>query len=111
MLRPGESRRNDTAALAAQLLSEATFQFHQPAYGLQLPQATSEVQLIRHVAGGDLCSGMIRGVVGNLLMLEATDRRVYVLPVKLLQGYLLRVERELVPLQLSHMPRAVRFET
>ena len=96
-------------AFAGQLLTDQPFHFHQPKYRLQLPPAAGEAQLIQRVGGGETYAGIVRGVVGSLLILEATDGHVYVLPVKPLQGYLLRVEHE-ADLQLTHPPRAIRFE-
>lgn len=96
--------------LADRLLPEATFHYHQPKYHLELTPSADQAQLIKRVDRVDQYAGVVRGVVGNLLILEATDQQVYALPMKLLQGHMLRVERGPMNLHITHAPRAVRFE-
>jgi hypothetical protein len=66
---------------------------------------------IKQVAPGDAYGGLVRGIVGNLLVLEARDLRMYVLPMKLLQGYRLTVAPTVEPMRLQQEPRVVRFES
>ena len=93
------------------LLPHAEFHFHQDKYQLDLQPAAAEINLIRHVAARDTYAGLVRGVAGNLLILEAGDRRLYVVPMKRLQGYMLAVEPALNNMRMHHEPQTVRWET
>jgi hypothetical protein len=92
------------------LLPQPSFHFHQDKYRLQLPPATTEVNLVKQPVAADILSGLMRGVVGNLLILEAPDQRIFVAPMKQLQGYLLTVEPELKSMRLRHAPQIVRLD-
>ncbi|MEA3195708.1 MAG: hypothetical protein QOD26_4041, partial [Betaproteobacteria bacterium] len=90
--------------LGAYLRPRPDFHYLQDHYHLRLDPDATTVHHIKQVEPGDTYAGMVTGMVGNLLILEAVDRRLYALPVKLLEGYLLSVEPELAPMRLQHEP-------
>ena len=96
--------------LRGYLRTDPEFHFHLAKYQLQVHPALAAIYHIKAVAPGDSYSGLIRGIVGNLLVLEARDLRMYVLPLKLLQGYRLTVQPTLERMQVQHEPRLVTFE-
>ena len=96
--------------LRAYLRSDPEFHFHRAKYHLQLPAGLAAIPYIHQVTPGDTYAGHIRGIVGNLLVLEAVDRGLYVLPMKRLQGWCLTVAPTLADMHVQHAPRIVAFE-
>ena len=96
--------------LRGYLRADAEFHFHRAKYHLQMPPEQGAIPYIHQVTPSDTYAGYIRGIVGNLLVLEAGDRGLYVLPIKLLQGYCLTVAATLADMHVRHAPRVVTFE-
>ena len=94
--------------LRAHLRADPAFHFHRDKYHLQLPLGLGAIPYIHQVTPGDTYAGHIRGIVGNLLVLEAGDRGLSVLPMKLLQGFCLTVAPTLAAMEVQHAPRLVR---
>jgi hypothetical protein len=98
------------AELWASLRSDPAFHFHHEKYRLQLPLGLAAIAYIHQVSPGDTYAGHIRGIVGNVLVLEGHALQLYVLPMKLLQGVCLTVAPTLADMHLQHAPRLVAFD-
>jgi hypothetical protein len=86
------------------------FQFLADHYHLDLPLTTTDVRLIKNISTADTYSGVVRGVSGSIVVLQADDQHSYALPIKRLQGYMVQIETELNHMQLAHTPQVVRLD-
>jgi hypothetical protein len=68
------------------------------------------VRLIKNISTADTYSGVVRGVSGSIVVLQADDQHSYALPIKRLQGYMVQIETELNHMQLAHTPQVVRLD-
>lgn len=96
--------------LAQQLDPQPDFQFLGDRYHLDLPPGTADVRLIKIVGTTDTYSGVVRGVVGSVVVLQAPDQQVYALPIKRLQGYMVEIGVGLQPMQLANALQVVRLD-
>lgn len=96
--------------LAQHLDPQPDFHFLADHYHLHLPLETNSVHLIKRAGPADVYSGVVRGVAGSVLALEADDQHLYALPMKRWQGYMVEINVNVRSTQLTHAPQLVRFD-
>jgi hypothetical protein len=96
--------------LRQHLLPEAQFYFLQDKYRLQLPEHIHALKFIKRATPLDTYSGIVRGVAGGLLILEAQDEQLYVLPMKGLQGVMATIAADIQEMRVQVPPQNVVLE-
>jgi len=96
--------------LARHLDPQPNFHFLSDQYHLDLPPASTDVWLIKNVSATDTYSGVVRGISGSVVVLQAEDQHLYALPIKRLQGYMVQIGPDLQSMQLAHTPQLVRLD-
>lgn len=73
------------------LLSIPEYHYNYEKYFLQLPNNLEKIFLTEHISYGDIISGKIMGIYGQIILLLQEDQSIIGINMKALQGYLLNI--------------------